>query len=195
MNGASPAVRIAPLDPAERALRSDAARMLVEGFREHWPEAWPTLADAEEEVERALAPEKVALAAYGADGELLGWIGGQPMYDGAVWELHPLVVGGAHRGRGVGRLLVHALERELHARGVLTLWVGSDDEAGMTSVGGVELFPDVLGKLAAIEDHKGHPFGFYRALGFEVAGVVPDANGWGKPDILLAKRITPTFSR
>jgi aminoglycoside 6'-N-acetyltransferase I len=30
---------------------------------------------------------------------------------------------------------------------------------------------------------------FYRKLGFVIVGVVPDANGPGKPDILMAKRV------
>jgi aminoglycoside 6'-N-acetyltransferase I len=185
-------MKIVSLGQAEQRLSGAAARMLVEEFREHWPEAWPTLASAEAEVELALAAEKVALGAVGPDGALLGWIGALPMYDGAVWELHPLVVGGSFRGRGVGRRLVGELERELHARGALTIWLGTDDCAELTSLGGVDLFPDIVGKLATVESRKGHPFGFYRALGFSLAGVVPDANGPGKPDILMAKRVAPT---
>jgi aminoglycoside 6'-N-acetyltransferase I len=182
---------IGPLAAQDAALRAAAARLLVDEFREHWPDAWPTLADAEREVELALAPEKVALAALGADGALLGWIGALPMYDGAVWELHPLVVARSAHGRGVGRALVAALEAELHGRGALTLWLGTDDEAGLTSLGGIDLFPDPIGRLASVESSPAHPLGFYRAVGFSVAGVVPDANGRGKPDILMAKRIQP----
>lgn len=174
---------------ASPAVRSAAARLLVEEFREHWPEAWPTLADAEREVGAALEPDKVALAALAGDGALAGWIGALPMYDGNVWELHPLVVGRAHRRRGVGRALVRALEDAVRARGALTLWLGTDDEAGLTSVGGVDLFPDLAARLRHIESRPEHPLGFYRALGFEVAGIVPDANGPGKPDILMAKRV------
>lgn len=32
---------------------------------------------------------------------------------------------------------------------------------------------------------------FHVRLGFVVAGVLPDANGRGKPDIFLAKRVSP----
>ncbi|MFN2459289.1 MAG: hypothetical protein ABR591_01150 [Candidatus Velthaea sp.] len=59
----------------------------------------------------------------------------------------------------------------------------------MTSLGGVDLYPNVLEHLAALEDRKSHPFGFYRRLGYAVVGVVPDAEGFGKPDILMAKRV------
>jgi aminoglycoside 6'-N-acetyltransferase I len=35
-----------------------------------------------------------------------------------------------------------------------------------------------------------HPAGFYSRMGFQVVGLIPDANGPGKPDILMAKRVS-----
>jgi len=172
---------------AEPLLRA-AAALLVEGFRDHWPEAWPTLADAVEEVGEMLDPERIMLIAV--EGEaVLGWVGGIPEYDGRVWELHPLAVAADRRNQGVGRALVGALEERCAERGGLTMVLGSDDEDGMTSLGGADIFPDLLGALAAIRNLRGHPFEFYQRLGFSLSGIVPDANGFGKPDILLAKRI------
>jgi aminoglycoside 6'-N-acetyltransferase I len=73
----------------------------------------------------------------------------------------------------------------------LTLWVGADDEDKRTSLGGADLYPNPLEKLASIHARPSqqHPFVFYRKLGFALAGVLPDANGRGKPDIYLAKRL------
>lgn len=34
-----------------------------------------------------------------------------------------------------------------------------------------------------------HPYEFYLKLGYTVVGVIPDANGPGKPDILMATRL------
>jgi aminoglycoside 6'-N-acetyltransferase I len=73
--------------------------------------------------------------------------------------------------------------------GALTLQLGSDDEDEMTSLAGVDLYPDPLRHLAKLTNRKDHPFGFYLKCGYAVVGVVPDANGLGKPDILLAKRV------
>lgn len=192
MSGAEtpePGLGIEPFPTADPAARAAAARLLFDGFATAAPDAWPTLESAAAEVDDALAAGKIAFLAY-AGAEPIGWIGGQPHYDGHVWEVHPLVVRADRRRRGVGRLLLRRLEREVAARGGVTLWIGTDDETERTSVGGIDVYPDVLAHLVRIEDRGGHPFAFYRSLGFEVTGLVPDANGFGKPDILMAKRVS-----
>ena len=113
------------------------------------------------------------------------------VYTGHVWELHPLVVRADHERRGIGRALVLDLEQRVRELGIHTMFVGSDDETGLTSLAGVDLYPDVVAHLARLRDLAGHPFGFYQRLGYSVIGVMPDANGFGKPDIYLAKRLTP----
>ncbi len=93
--------------------------------------------------------------------------------------------------QGIGSALLADLEPRVQARGGLTIWLGSDDENGMTSLAGVELYPDPLWHLARIANFKGHPYEFYRKMGFAIVGVLPDANGRGKPDIFLAKSVAP----
>jgi aminoglycoside 6'-N-acetyltransferase I len=84
---------------------------------------------------------------------------------------------------------VQDLEQQVLDRGAHTVYLGSDDETGQTSLTGVDLYPDVLGNAAKIKDVNRHPFVFYQKLGYAIVGVIPDANGFGKPDILMAKRI------
>lgn len=36
-----------------------------------------------------------------------------------------------------------------------------------------------------------HPYEFYQKLGYSIVGVLPDANGFEKPDIFMAKRVSP----
>jgi aminoglycoside 6'-N-acetyltransferase I len=182
-------LRIVGLDPGDEAVVAACAALMPEGFERDWPGSWPDLAAGRDEVLECAVEGWIARVALDDDGTVLGWIGGRPEYDGRVWELHPLVVRADRRRHGVGRALVEELERLAAARGGLTLRVGSDDVTGMTSLGGVDLYPDPLTHLAAIEDRRGHPFGFYQRCGFALVGVMPDANGFGKPDIILAKRL------
>lgn len=174
----------------DAAAIEQAAQALVVGFREQAPDAWPDLIEARSEVQRALEPGKLCRIARDVDGALLGWIGGQHTY-ARVWELHPLVVIPTAQRRGVGRALVADLELQVRQRDGLTIMLGSDDETDMTTLSGVELYPDVWPHVANIRNLRGHPYEFYQKCGFVIVGVVPDANGLGKPDILMAKRVVP----
>ena len=169
---------------------SKAAALLVEGFAEHWPDTWPDLDSARLTVREFLSTERIARAAVDdADGTLLGWTTAESLYNGNVWELTVLVARPSLQRQGIGRALIQDMEEQVRERGGLTIWLGSDDEDDMTSLAGVDLFPDPLAHLAAIRNYKGHPYEFYRKVGFSIAGVLPDANGLGKPDIFLAKSV------
>ena len=89
------------------------------------------------------------------------------------------------------RSLVRDLEDRVRALGIHTMFVGSDDELGQTSLAGVDLYPDVIGHLARLQNLRDHPLGFYQRLGYSVIRVMPDANGFGQHDIYLARRLVP----
>lgn len=167
-----------------------AAALLVAGFKEHWPNACPDLDSARAEVNECLATaDRVGRVAVDASGRARGWVGARPGYHGKTWELHPVVVDPAQQGQGIGRVLVGDAEGQVRRRGGLTMWLGSDDEGGRTTLAGVDLYPDPLEKLSIMQNVQVHPFEFYLKLGYVVVSVIPDANGFGKPDILMAKRL------
>ena len=177
---------IADLANQPRSIRHQAAVLLVEGFDR--PSGWPDLDAATREVSDVLA-RGFAFAALEHD-LLLGWIGALPEYDGRVWELHPLVVRPDRRLEGIGRTLVAAFEDEARRRGALTLTLGTDDDSGQTSLTGADLYADIPRHIAELRDlGDRHPFLFYRKLGYVVTGVMPDANGPGRPDIYMSKAV------
>jgi aminoglycoside 6'-N-acetyltransferase I len=167
-------------------IRDQAARLLHECFNH--ANGWPTIESAEAEVANIL--EQGFARVLIEDRLLLGWVGGLPEYRGKVWELHPIVVRADRRRQGLGRILVGAFEVEAKARGAHTVTLGTDDDAGITSLADVDLYADIPRHLAELRDlGRNHPFLFYRRLGFVVTGVMPDANGPGRPDIYMSKSV------
>ena len=182
-------MNIIAFPPDNESLIHQAAQLMVDAFHEHWPNAWSTFEDGLEEIHDMLEPEKIARAAVDDDGNLLGIIGGIPGYDGHVWELHPLAVQPSEQGKGIGKALVEDLESQVRERGGLTITLGSDDEDNMTSLSNVDVYENLWDKVKNIRNLKRHPFGFYQKLGYVITGIVPDANGRGKPDIIMSKRV------
>lgn len=104
-----------------------AAQLLVEGFKDNWPNAWPDLDTAIEEVYECLSDDRICRIAL--------------------------------------------------------------DENNMTSLSNVDLYDNLYERIKDIENYKNHPYEFYLKLGYSIIGVIPDANGLGKPDIILGKRL------
>ena len=143
---------------------------------------------AEEEIKRMLKSTRIGFVAI-TDNCVVGIIGATPQYGVTGWEMHPLAVLKEYQRRGIGTALVEALEYEAATRGGVMIYLGSDDKTGATSLFGVDLYNDTFGKITNIQNTGGHPFSFYEKLGYKIVGVFPDANGVGKPDIWMAKRI------
>ena len=165
------------------------ANLLREEFQEHWSTAWPDLDSALAEVRNSLAEDKISRVAITKTGKVVGWIGGIEQYRGNVWEIHPLVVRGDYQRQGIGRSLIRDLEHIVRGKGGLTLWVGTDDEDLQTSLGGKNLYSNTWESIAQIKNLNNHPYEFYQKCGFVIVGVMPDANGKGKPDIYMAKSL------
>jgi aminoglycoside 6'-N-acetyltransferase I len=166
--------------------RDDMAAILMSALA-HVPSAWHNFTQARAEVASFNNADRVAVAVV-EHGEVLGWIGAIE-HSSHAWELHPLVVRPAHQRRGHGTLLVNALELMARHAGISAIWLGADDDFGGTNLYDKDLYPNVLEHLLRLEPVRSHSFTFYRRMGFTVVGVLPDVNGHGKHDILMAKRI------
>ena len=109
--------------------------------------AWPTMDDALEEVQESLGDERISriMIAEVKDSTtnvfqqtVVGWIGGRSEYGGYSWELHPLVISPTFQRQGIGRRLVADLEKQVQKRGGCTIYLGSDDEVGLTSIANID---------------------------------------------------------
>jgi len=59
---------------------------------------------------------------------------------------------------------------------------------GETSFANADLYDDLPKRIQEYNPGT-HQTAFYLKLGFKIVGVMPDANGIGKPDIYLTKRL------
>jgi aminoglycoside 6'-N-acetyltransferase I len=186
MRNKDEAMQLVDLAGQPADIQDQAAVLLHESFNHEM--GWPTVEAARAEVAEIL--QQGFARALVASGRLLGWVGALPEYRGKVWELHPIVVRPDARRQGLGRALVAGFEAEASARGGLTATLGTDDDTGMTSLADADIYADVPRQLAELRDlGREHPFLFYRKLGFVVTGVMPDANGPGRPDIYMSKSL------
>ena len=174
--------------PNDKDFIRQVAEVLLDGFTTSGINPWENLESALTEVRESLSENRISRAAIDKNENVLGWIGAFHDY-ALVWELHPLVVRSDLQNQGIGTALIRDLEQQIKSRGGLTIKLGTDDENNRTSIGGIELYPNVLEKTSNIENLKKHPFEFYQKLGFEITGVIPDADGFGKPDIIMCKRV------
>ncbi len=175
-------MKIVDVTPENTGAIKRIAELLVDGFRDTGSTSWRSIEDAMAEVLESLQAGRISGIALDEQDDILGWIGGIQEYGGNVWELHPLVVRRDRQRQGLGRILVADFEEQVAQRGGHTVRLGTDDENCRTTLGGMDLYPDVLDKLRAIENQGWHPFEFYLKVGYHVVDVIPDANGFGKPD-------------
>ena len=183
-----PMLQLIDLSSGNAATVEQTAALLHTVFR---PLAWETMDEAREEIAEMLSPDRILRVAIddAESGAVIGMIGGISHYNGHVWELHALAVRADHRKRGLGRRLVEDLEEQVKARGGLTITLGTDDEDNRTSLSNNDLYENLWQKVTTIRNLNHHPYEFYQKLGYVITGIVPDANGWGKPDILMSKRL------
>ena len=181
-------MRLASLDSSMDALGLQCAQILVDAFADSGTPEWRDLESAKREVMASVKPGRRARVLVDQE-TVLGWVGAIEQYMGHVWEVHPLAVAPAHQGKGYGRALLADIESQALAAGVGTLFVGTDDENGSTSLSQENLYANVSKSIATVKSLSRHPFGFYQKMGFVITGVLPDANGEGKPDIFMAKKV------
>ena len=164
------------------------AEILLDGFSDTGTAAWSTIEECNKEVTDSLLDEKISRIAIDENEKVLAWTIGAEIYD-VTWELELLVVRRISKLKGIGKNMLEDFEEQVKNRCGTAVFLGSDDENNRTSLGGIELYPNPLQHLANIKNLGGHPYEFYQKCGYTITGVIPHANGFGKPDIWLTTHI------
>jgi aminoglycoside 6'-N-acetyltransferase I len=177
------------IDLTNLAPINELAQLTYLAFKVHAPSWLPSEADAKRQVLRATETDRINRVLLSPNATPIGWIGVIPINHGRIWEIHPLAISPAQQGHGYGRMLVQEIERLAAERGVLGLLAGTSDATGATPLYGIDLYQNPFEALNKLNSVKNHPVMFWQKIGFTIVGVVPDAEGRGKPAISLAKRI------
>lgn len=162
----------------------DTAKLLSEIFPWSYGEEYKAIEEA-----KSLCEEDGIAYVYVIDDVVKGVVGAKPKYGNTGWELHPLAVDKNIRLKGIGKSLMKVIEEAVVKKGGIVMFLGTDDEHFRTSLSSVDLFEAPLEEINKIENYSDHPYSFYQKLGYKIVGVLPDANGWNKPDIYMAKRL------
>ena len=177
---------IIDLDTTNSALVERLANITHEAFRENSPDWVPTIELALRQVVAATSPGRLGRVILD-QGQAAGWIG--IIKGRRVWEIHPIAIAIEHQYKGFGHLLVEDVARLAKAAGALTLFAGTSDEVGTTNLFGVDLYADPASAIKNLRATRRNPFEFWQNAGFTVVGLMPDAEGEGKPGIHMARRL------
>ena len=172
---------------------AQAAQMLADDIPGEW-EHWSDVVNIDEILSEEAEVSLFSGLAAVEENEVIGWTGiamTEDVYDGNVFELYPLVVRPDKRQKGIGKMLLAAIEEAARSKGGLTIYMGvnADRACDKTSLSDVDLYDDLPKHLSEFDPGEHRLAAFYIKHGYKVIGVIPDANGLGKPDIMLGKRL------
>ena len=168
--------------------KKQAAEILFRTFTEINKDAWPDIESALTEVDECVFEQNICIGIKNGN-ELAGWVGLREMYP-VTWELHPLAVKKEFQGKGYGKILINELEKIARDKGIIGIFAGSDDETYSTSLSETDITKEnIFNEIINIRNKKKHPYEFYQKCGYNIIGIIPNANGDRKPDILLWKDI------
>ena len=151
----APVVRVVTESAAASRDVLEAIRRELRAFNRAANPAFYALRDLPEN-----APRPLHVVAYDAEGTVVGGLIGDTCL--AWLDIDILSVRAADRGRGIGRLLMHAAEEEAVARGC---------------------------RWAAVDTMDFQAPGFYARLGYAVVGTFEDRDGHGHTKHFLTRRI------
>ena len=162
---------IVDLLPDNASAIEQCATLLYEVFMEHHPAAWPDMASARREVGEFFAEGRISRIAVESDGTVIGWVGAIRAYDGFAWELAPA---GGEAGAARGEALAGGWSPTSRtgcgsAAASRSGWAPTT-RTTRRPLGESSCTTTCFGHLARIRNLNGHPYEFYRKVGFTIVG-------------------------
>lgn len=177
-------MKIIPLSLESEKYLEQCAVLLTDNFPD-----FSNIEIANNVIVNSVDESKISIIAVNEEDNVLGWICGVEQYNANVWEIQPIVVNKEYQRKGIGKLLICEFEKLVALREGRTIILGIQDENNGTTLSGKDIYPNIFKQLENIKNLNNHAYEFYLKLGYKIVGVIPDSNGFGKPDILMAKRV------
>ncbi len=117
----------------------------------------------------------------------VGWIGA--IWDKDGWEIHPIADVPKAQRQGIGFVLVEEICKLARESGAAAVRAGTSDETNATSFSSVNLYENPYAAMQNFKAPEDHAVNFWIKAGFTLVGVLPDAEGLGKPGIHFSKRV------
>jgi len=182
-------MRIVDLSTEDDCVVEQVATLLLEGVAVHSSNPWSDVTSALDEVGESFDANHISRVAFDDGDTMLGWTAGYSTYNGYIWQLYPLVLATHSFNLDIGHLLIQDFEEQVRTRGGLSILLSIDVEPALIA-------PSILCEnnlwqhMTALQRLDNHRIEFFRQLGFTIVGVIPNAHGQGKPDVLLERSVT-----
>ena len=173
-------------DTSNQLMVERLAEITFAAFKENAPEWLPTLDLARQQITSAASLGRLGRVILAQD-QIAGWVG--IVKGRRIWEIHPIAIAIDQQYQGLGHILVEDVARLAKTAGALTLFASTSDEVGTTNLFGQNIYADPASAIKGIRATGRNPFEFWQHAGFTVVGLMPDAEGIGKPAIHLARRL------
>lgn len=177
-------MKIIPLLLEDENYINQCAMLLKENFEE-----FCNIESAIQAILNSIDKSKINIIAINESETVLGWICGVEQYNANIWTIQPIVVKKEYQRKGIGKLLVCKFENLVALRKGITIILSTGDGKNRTTLSGKDIYQDIFKEIENIKNLNNSPYEFYLKLGFKIVGVIPDSYGFGKPDILMAKRV------
>lgn len=180
-------MRIVDLCNEDDGVVEQVATLLMGGVFAHQSHTWTDKTTALDEIGESFEANHISRVGFDDSGKLLGWAAGYSIYNGYIWQVYPLALTAFNLD--IGHRLLQDFEEQVRAHGGLGILLSIDVELTLPTLHEKDLSTDPWQHIISLQHLDNHRIEFFRQLGFAIVGIIPNAQGRGKPNILLERSV------